>query len=271
MARCAHAERDDTVTIMAENITVLRHGRREVLRGASCGFESGRLTGIIGPNGAGKSTLLKALAGLLKPASGRILLDGRDTAATTRDAVAKAIAYLPQERTIHWPLTVSRVVALGRTPHRQGFSAAETEHDRAAIERAIETMDIGHLRARPADEISGGELARVLMARALAQETPVILADEPTSGLDPLHALQLFEALRRLAGSGKTIVVALHDLTLAARFCHDVVVIADGRVVASGPTRETLSGDRLAEAFGVRFAQGSVEGIPIVLPAAPLP
>ena len=256
------------MTLRAETIDVALAGR-PVLSGVSIACAPGRITGLIGPNGAGKSTLLKALAGLMTLTAGRVTLDGQSLTALPPAELGRHLAYLPQERRVHWPLAARAVVALGRLPHRHSRSG-ESADDRTAIAQAMDAMDVAHLSARPVSAISGGELARVLLARALAQEAPVIVADEPTAGLDPAHALALFEILRRLAVAGRAVVVALHDLSLAARFCDDVVMLADGRVSASGPAAQVLVPERLDPVFGARMAVGRIEGVPIVVPIAPL-
>jgi iron complex transport system ATP-binding protein len=246
----------------------VRRGERQVLSAVDAVFAPGRITGVLGPNGAGKSTLLRVLAGLLPHAAGRVLLDDGPLPPATGGALGRRIAYLPQERAVHWPLVVRAVVALGRMPHASAAGRLWSR-DAAAVAHALDAMDLTHLADRRTDTLSGGELARVLVARALAQETPVILADEPTAGLDPAHALALFEVFAGLAGAGRTVAVALHDLSLAARFCHDVVVMAGGRVAAAGPASEVMTGERLGSIFGVRMEAGTLAGLPVVVPIEP--
>ena len=244
--------------------------RRAVLNGLDLAADRGQLTAVIGANGAGKTTLLRVLAGLLPAAAGEARLDGRALAAWPRPQLARTLAYLPQERTIHWALSARSVVALGRLPHRalgQGESAA----DRAAIARAITTMDIGHLAERPVSDMSGGEKARVLMARALAQEPRVLIADEPAAGLDPAHQLALFRHFVTFATSGRTVLVALHDLSLAARFCHKIVLVHAGRALAAGPPEEVLTPPQLAAAYGIAAEYRTIDGLPVVLPFDVLP
>ena len=243
---------------------------RTVLDRVSVGFEPGRIAAVVGPNGAGKSTLLKTLAGLLPAAHGRVTLGGRVLGELDRRERARALAFLPQERSVHWPLAVRAVVALGRLPHRDK-AHGESPRDSEAIEAAMRAMDVAPFAARSVQELSGGERARVLFARALAQEAPVLLADEPTAGLDPAHALALFATLQRLAAEGRTVVVALHDLSLAARFCHDAIVLRAGRVLASGGVAETLTAERLSKAFGVAMGVGRLETVPVVVPLASKP
>lgn len=236
-------------------------GRRTVLQDVSFALEAGQLTAVIGPNGAGKSTLLRALAGLLPPTHGDVTLDGRSLADLERGARARAIGFLPQQRLVHWPITVARTVMLGRVPHGSGAAI-----DVAAIERAMVEMDIVAFRHRPVTELSGGELARVLMARVLAQETPVLIADEPTAGLDPAHQLALLDRLARLAAGKRTVIVAMHDLSLAARYCARVIVLGERRLAADGAPLEILTPTLLKSVFGIDARIESIGGLPVVLP-----
>lgn len=254
--------------LIADNIGVVRQPARVVLCDVSFALAPGRVTGIVGPNGAGKSTLLKALAGVLPVTSGQVTLDATPLGNIDRQQRARAIAYLPQERSVHWPLPVRDIVALGRLPHR-GSPAGDSAADRAAIDAALATMDLVALADRPANQLSGGELGRALIGRALAQQAAIILADEPAAGLDPAHALDLFGVLQRLAADGRTVVVAHHDLSMAARFCHDIVVLAQGRVAVAGAACDVLTRARLEPVFGVHFAIGEIEGLPVLLPSTP--
>jgi iron complex transport system ATP-binding protein len=252
----------------AREVTVHLAGR-QILERVSSRAEAGRITAIIGPNGAGKSTLLRAMAGLLPLEAGSVDFDGRGLRSFEPAELARSIAYLPQERTVHWPLAVERVVALGRLPHRTGMMP--DGRDRAAVDAAMQTMDVSDLAQRPVSQLSGGERARVLVARALAQESRVLIADEPTAGLDPAHALGLFRTFQQLAAEGRAVIIALHDLTLAARFCHHVVLLVAGRVAASGPAPDVLQPGTLSAAFNVTIANGLVADVPVVLAVAPLP
>ena len=249
------------MSLDAKSVTV-RLAARTILDAASCRAERGRITAIIGPNGAGKSTLLRAMAGLLPLERGAVEIDGRALSSFDRRDLARQIAYLPQDRTVHWPLAARAIVGLGRLPHRGG-SASDS-----AIDGAMRAMDVLALADRPISQLSGGEQARVLVARALAQESGILIADEPTAGLDPAHALELFAIFTRLAAEGRAVVIALHDLTLAARFCHHVVLLVAGRVAASGPTAEVLTPELLSAAFGVSIASGMIEGVPVIVPVA---
>jgi iron complex transport system ATP-binding protein len=226
-------------------------GRRTVVRDVSARLEAGSLVGIVGPNGAGKSTLLRAMLGLVAPAAGHVRLDGADVARLPRASVARQLAYLPQGQTLHWPLAVERLVALGRLPHLAPMSGV-SEEDAAAIDRAMARCDVDALRGRIATELSGGERARVLLARALAVEAPALLADEPLASLDPGHQIDVMELLLGEARSGRLVVAVLHDLTMAARYCDRLLLIDGGNLVADGPPLEVLTPDRLAEVYSIR-------------------
>jgi iron complex transport system ATP-binding protein len=244
--------------------------RRQVLNGVDLSAASGELTAVLGANGAGKTTLLRVLAGLIPAAAGEVWLDGRALGTWARNDLARSLAYLPQQRTVHWALSARNVVALGRLPH-QAMGQRETTTDHAAIERAIAAMDIAPLAGRPVLAMSGGEQARVLLARALAQEPHVLVADEPAAGLDPAHQLALFHHFAAFAASGRTVLLALHDLSLAARFCHKIVLLNGGRALAAGPPATVLTRPHLATAYGIRAEYRTIDGIPAVLALDVLP
>jgi iron complex transport system ATP-binding protein len=183
---------------------------------------------------------------------------------------ARALAYLPQERTVHWALSARAVVGLGRLPY-QPMGVGESASDTAAINAALAAMDVARLAHRPVVELSGGERARVLVARALAQEPRALLADEPAAGLDPAHQLALFRHLAELATTGCTVIVALHDLSLAARFCHSLVLVHEGRTLAAGAPQEVLTPELLAAAYRITARYAVLDGVPVVLPLNVLP
>jgi iron complex transport system ATP-binding protein len=255
--------------VEAQELWVSLKGR-EVLQGVALAAEPGRLTAVIGANGAGKTTLLRALAGLIPITAGEIRLGQRPLRAWARADLARSLAYLPQERTLNWALSARNVVALGRLPF-QRLGQRESAADSAAIEAAIAAMDITALVARPVLELSGGEKARVLLARALAQEPQVLVADEPVAGLDPAHQLALFHHLTASAARGRTVLVALHDLSLAARFCHNVVLLKAGRGLAAGAPADVLRREHLAQAYGIRAEYRTIDGIATVLSRDGLP
>lgn len=221
-----------------ENLSVQRQGRA-VLTGIDLRVGAGEFVGLLGPNGAGKTTLLRAALGLL-PHGGVSSLD-----ALTPDRRARRAAYMPQGRDIAWPLPVERLVALGRIPHRRSPA------DGAAVAGAMAALDLVALRHRPATQLSGGELARVLIARMLAQDTPLLVADEPVAGLDPAAQIRVMQVLARLAGEGRGVIASLHDLGLAARHCSRLVVLAGGGIAADGPPARVLTPDIIARVFGI--------------------
>lgn len=236
------------VTIALDNVGVAL-GSRNVVSSASARFEPGTLTGIVGPNGAGKSTLARAMLALV-PASGSVRIDDIHAAAMPRADLARRIAYLPQGQTLHWPLTVERLVGLGRLPHLAPMSRIG-DADAAAIEQAMERADVLSLRDRIATELSGGERARALFARALAVEAPALIADEPLASLDPGHQIDVMDLLRAEADAGKLVLAVLHDLTMAARYCDRLLIVDGGRIVADGSPADVLTPDLLRTVYGI--------------------
>jgi iron complex transport system ATP-binding protein len=235
-------------------------GGRTVLSDVSLDVAAGEFVGLIGPNGAGKTTLLRAVLGLTAYTGGIALANSAVETLSARDKALR-VSYLPQEREIAWPVTVERVVALGRAPHLPPFSRPGVA-DAASITRAMARMDILDLATRAATDLSGGEKARVLIARALAQEAPLLLADEPTSGLDPSHQIALMKVFAELARDGAGVVACLHDLGLAARWCTRLILLDQGRIVADGTPREVLSAERLRAIYNIRaFIREDADGV----------
>ncbi|WP_375551105.1 ABC transporter ATP-binding protein [Rhodophyticola porphyridii] len=225
------------------DLTVLR-GECPVVDQVSLSLRAGEITGLIGPNGAGKTTLLRAILGL-QPHSGTSSL-----ASLPARQRARTVAWMPQNREIAWPVAVETLVMLGRVPHLAGGAKPSAE-DRAATARALADMALNGFESRAATDLSGGEQARVLIARVLAQETPIILADEPIAGLDPAFQIATMQIFRCLADQGKTILAALHDLGLAARHCTRLLLLDKGRLVADGPPRDVLTPENLHSVFGI--------------------
>jgi iron complex transport system ATP-binding protein len=223
----------------------------------------GEFVAIVGPNGAGKTTLLKAAAGLL-PATGEISIDGTLLSRLSLAERARGIAYLPQGHVFYWPLPVAEIVALGRLPRGEG--ADPSEADRIAVTRAMAETGIAEYADRPVTTLSGGERARVALARVLATEAGLILADEPTASLDPRYQLVVLDILARHARAGGAVVAVLHDLGLAARRADRVILLHQGAIAADGPPRAVLTEERLAQTFGVRAAIIEMEDGPVVIP-----
>jgi iron complex transport system ATP-binding protein len=221
------------------------------LRGVDFVVQPRERVALVGPNGAGKSTLLRLVTGLLRPTSGRVLLDGTPVEEITRPALARRIAVVPQQVTLPFAMRVEELVALGRIPHEDPLRGLRPD-DREAIARAAQRVGIGPLARRDARELSLGERQLALLATALAQEAPLLLLDEPTVHLDLRHQVATMELLAGLPESdGTTIVAVLHDLHLAAHFFPRMVVLDEGRIVADGPPREVLTARLVREVFGV--------------------
>jgi iron complex transport system ATP-binding protein len=244
-------------------------GDRAVLRDVSIEVPRRRVVALVGPNGAGKTTLLRALAGLL-PADGAIRLDGEVVAALSVRERARRFAYLPQDQGVHWPLPARDVVALGRFPHGAVDPARLPRRDAEAVERAMQATDVVDFADRSINALSGGERSRVLLARALAVEAPIVLADEPTASLDPRHQLEVMRLLRAAAEDDAVVFVVTHDLGLAARFADTVVVLDAGRVAAAGPPAQALSPSVLAEVFRVGAFRADHAGEPVIVPWTPV-
>ena len=243
-----------------------------VLRAVSCAARPGQVTGLVGPNGAGKSTLLRVLAGVLRPDSGSVWLGTAPLTALAARERARLIAYLPQQEAAH-PFTALETVLMGRYPHLSRF-ALEGADDRRIARAALARTGTERFADRQLDRISGGERQRVLLARALAQQVRVLLLDEPAAGLDLRHQLAAMETLRAEAAGGAAAVAALHDVTLASRYCDRLTLLARGAVVAEGAPAEVFTPPRFREVFGVEAAveRDPATGVPqvrLIGPAAP--
>jgi iron complex transport system ATP-binding protein len=246
------------------------YGARTIFEEVALAIRPGELVALCGPNGAGKSTLLRLLLGLHAPARGEVRLGGAPVAALSRREIARRAALLPQDAPEDLPLTVREAVALGRLPHLERFQPEGTA-DAAAVARALAATDTEALAERPVAELSGGERPRVHLARALAQEAPLLLLDEPTAGLDLAHQLEVLDLLRTTVDAGRGALVALHDLSLAARRCDRMILLAGGRIQADDTPAAVLTPDTLARVFRVRAeVRLDADGRPVVLPREPL-
>lgn len=248
-------------------LTVIRNGRR-IVDDASIALNPGELTILAGPNGAGKTTLARALAGLIA-SDGEVTFDGTPFASMTLRERARALAYLPQGHEFHWPMRVDAIVALGREPHADPFSR-KTDADRSAIARAMAATSVEPFADRLITTLSGGECARVAIARALATEAPVLIADEPTASLDERHRLIVMELLRNVARQGAAVVAIIHNLALAMRFADKVVLMNEGRIVASGTPQDALTPKRIADVFGVSVNRIETPDGPVLVPSRAL-
>ena len=241
--------------LTAEALTVAAEGYM-LLDKITLSLAPGEMLAVLGPNGAGKSTLLRALAGLNAPTAGRVTLDGRTLSTWSPRDMAAARAYLPQNGTLDWPLTVERVVALGRLPLAGLWGEADAEADQT-IDEALDAMDARNLKRRVATTLSGGELARVLLARAIVGKPRVLIADEPLAGLDPRHQIDALTRLRRMADDGRAIILAMHDLDLAARFATRIALLGGGALIADGAVQHTLTPELIQKTFGVESRVGA--------------
>ncbi|RDC60243.1 Vitamin B12-transporting ATPase [Alteripontixanthobacter maritimus] len=226
------------MTLSGQNLILAKR-----LTDVSVAFEQGEITAICGPNGAGKSTLLQGMAGLLSFDSGQAMLDDTPLALLAPRDRAKRIGYLPQDGQIAWDVSVRNLVQLGRLPHG--------DIGEKAVDRAIEALDLHGLQSRPISQVSGGERARVLLARVLAGEPDWILADEPLAALDLAHQLALLRHLRLQADAGRGVVIVLHDLALARNHADRVIVLSNGALAADGPPDIALSPEVLRAVWGV--------------------
>lgn len=249
------------MTILTARGIRASYRQQVVLDGIDVNAESGEVLGIIGANGAGKSTLLRLLAGLTAPQEGEVRLDGERFDSHS----SKRLAYLEQRSSCHWPMACQELVALGRLPH-QSYGRRLSAEDKRAIKQAMTEADVLHLRHRPATELSTGEQARVFLARALAVEPQILLVDEPVAGLDPAHQLGVMELLKQKAATGMAVVAVLHDLALAARFCHRLLLLHEGSVLVQGSPAEVLTAEHLQTALQVEAHQGQHKGEPFIIP-----
>jgi len=227
----------------------VRLGGTAVLRGVTAAFRAGEVTAVVGPNGAGKSTLLETLVGLRRPDGGQVTLDGEGVLAMRPRLRARRLGFLAQSPEVAWSVTVRTFVGLGRTA-RLGPWGLGAE-DCAIVERALDAAGLQMLAERVVTSLSGGERARVFVARALAGEPDWLIADEPLTGLDPGHSLDTVALFRDLAAAGAGVVVSLHDLSVAARAADRVIVLAAGRIVADGSPAQCLAPQTLRAAYGV--------------------
>ncbi len=233
------------MTLSAKNLT-FSHGPKPALFDVSASFASGTLSVILGPNGAGKSTLLACLAGLQKPDSGAALLGELRVVNMPAKIRAKAIGLLPQGAETHWAINAEALVALGRYPHSQGVAS-----DTVAIEAAMNATATTEFKGRPVTQLSGGERARVLMARVLAGQPQWILADEPLANLDPGYQIDMLQLLRAQANQGVGVIAVLHDLHHAARYADHILLLHQGRVFAEGSPAAVLTKETLAAVYGI--------------------
>lgn len=240
-----------------------------IVRDASFSVMPGEFVGLIGPNGAGKSTLVRAALGLVARSAGSVFIGSEDAGRLPPRERARRIAFLPQDRRVEWRLPAREIVMLGRYPHHEGFGGPSAE-DQTAVQSALEAVDAAHIADRPVSVMSGGERSRILLARALAVDAPLLFVDEPAAALDPYHQLHVMEVLQSRARAGAGVLAVVHDLSLAARYMDRLILMKSGEIQADGPPQEVLSPDRMAAAYRIRAGQGEHEGTRYILPLARL-
>lgn len=243
--------------LVANKVSVLA-GDAEIVKDASLSLKPGELVAILGPNGAGKTSLLRTLLGITKTTSGSAQLDGKDCFGMSPSERAKIVSYLPQRRPLAWPYRVHDVVALGRFAHGAALGRLSAADD-AAVTEAIEACKLGELQHRSTDNLSGGELARVHFARAIAGKAPLLIADEPVAELDPKHQILVADLIRQFVNDGGGALVVLHEVALAARIADRLIWMKNGRIIAEGPPHETLNAKIMQDVYGVRAHVGNDE------------
>ena len=252
------AQPSPSSALTVENVH-FSYGKKSVLRGISLSVPRGSVCGVFGPNGSGKTTLFRCCLGLVRPQQGTILADGEDIATLSTRHLARRIAYVPQEHNPGFPFSVREIVAMGRTPHMGSFFRLRTK-DSAVVERAMDVMGIRDLAAEPYFALSGGQRQLAALARAFAQEAPLMFLDEPTSALDFSNQVIVWQALRRIAGQGVTVLVCCHDPNHILWFCDDVAILRQGRIAVAGKTGETLTAEVLQSLYGMEIEVCTVDG-----------
>ncbi|HWD37862.1 MAG TPA: ABC transporter ATP-binding protein [Fimbriimonas sp.] len=237
-------------TIRCQDLVCGYHGRT-VLDHVSLSAVKGESIALLGANGSGKSTLIKSLCGVLKPDHGSVEIDGISVASGSPSEIALRVAVVPQDEPTPFPFLVREVVTMGRLPYGSGIF--DTADDVAAADEAMRVAECVELADRPLNELSGGEKQRVLLARAIAQDTPVVLMDEPTAHLDPAHQVAVAALVKGLTAKGKTVLSAVHDLNLASLIAVRAVVLGNGQVAKDGPVEDVLFSDELEQCYGTRF------------------
>ncbi|MCW1935050.1 ATP-binding cassette domain-containing protein [Pararhodobacter zhoushanensis] len=240
----------------------LTRGTLRVLDDVTLTLPAGGVTAIIGPNGAGKSTLLNCLAGLITPDAGTVRIDDADIHRLREPERALRLSLLPQGQSVVPRLTVRELVSFGRWPHHRGRPGPE---DRALVEAALARFALIPLAERLVEELSGGQRQRVLVAMAFAQATPWMLLDEPLAALDPRHARDIMERLHEVAASGRSVLLVVHDLAIAARYAQSCICMKNGRILAAGPWDQTVTGDLLSTLYDTPLRLADVEGQRVIL------
>jgi len=246
-----------------ENVS-FSHGKNRVLTDIDLTIKKGKIYGLVGPNGSGKTTLLDLLSGRYQPQNGTICFQGQPTSSFSTTKIAKQLAFVPQEFNLGFDFTVFDIVLMGRHPHIPRFSNP-SQHDLLLVNNALKKMDMGHLKNRLVTELSGGEKQRVIVARAIAQDTDVLILDEATSNLDIHHTMTIMNVIRKKTDSEQlTVIAAIHDLNLASLFCDELIVLKNGTLYKQGAISELITQELIREVFSVdaNIVQDSCKSIP---------
>lgn len=232
------------------------YGKREILHDIDAAIAPGRITAVMGPNGCGKTTLLRCIGGLLEPTSGSVGIDGQEVGSYSARALAQKVAFVRQQAQTDFEFSAFETVLMGRNPYQHHLQN-ESQKDWDIVEQCMKQTNTWHLRLAKSAEMSGGEMQRVMIARALAQQTPVLLMDEPVSNLDIAHQLEIMRLLRT---TDKTVVIVIHDLNLALQFCDDLMLIHNGALLFHGRMADGLTTENIATAYGVKshMAEGRI-------------
>ncbi len=252
--------------LIVDNLSVTA-GDASLVQNASFALRPGELVVLLGPNGAGKTSLLRGAIGLTPVQNGKATLGENDTATLPPQTRARQLSYLPQARPLAWPIRVADVVALGRFAHGAALSKMN-ETDQAAVDAAIADCSLTHLVDRRTDTLSGGELARVHFARALAATTPMLIADEPIAALDPRHQFGIMDIIAAYVQRGNGALVVLHDIAIAARYATRLIWMQSGKIIADGTVKQTLTSERIADVYGIQ-ARVTDETVQLLGPATP--
>jgi len=251
------------LTVRNLNVTL---DDNKILSDVSLEMASGKLVGLLGPNGAGKSILLKSILGLIDGARGKISLGGQDLESWTLKERARKISYAAQGAPVHWPLTVGHLVSLGRIPHLSPWQSTNKEDQLLTLE-AMKKTDVDHLVTRIITTLSGGERARAMLARAIVAGSEFLLADEPIEALDPFHQIKIMEILKELSKSGHGILLVLHDLNFAQKYCDELILIDKGKIISIGPPEDVLSDENLQNTYRVKAARMEKDGEIFIIPS----
>ncbi len=243
----------------------VKFAHKTILHNIDFGMNAGEFIGLIGPNGSGKTTLIRSLSGMLPDNKKKVKFLGRSLADYNRKQLAKKMAYLPQGNESHWSITVENLVMLGRLPHQKQWQGS-SDLDKKIVQKVLQDCGVSQFANTPVDTLSGGERARVFLSRALAVEPELLLVDEPISGLDPGYQLDVMQKFRQLSESGMGIICVIHNLTLATRYCHKLVMLSEKKIISTGKPEQVLSSENIARCYNIKVHKGEADGHAFVIP-----